>query len=87
MAGFKNKKTIPQFIRPATSADTVDRVWKDVFPTELSIGDIIPGIGVLVDIIAKSDCSGQVWLEAGIPESKDYFLDSAVLVKAFVKKG
>lgn len=87
MAGFKSKKPRTGFNRPsAVAGQTVDRVWKKVLPTELAIQDTVAGLGVVTDIIAEVDCSGQVWLEAGIPVSKEYFVDASTYVKAFVRK-
>jgi hypothetical protein len=87
MAGFKNKAPRTGFNRPtATAGVVVDRVWKDVYPEALAVGDIVAGLGAVTDIIATADCRNQVWLEAGLPTAKEYFLDNDVLVKAFVRK-
>jgi hypothetical protein len=61
-------------------------VWKDVYPEALQIGDILAGCGVVVEAAGMPDCRDQVWISAGSPEAKDYFIDKDLLVKAFVRK-
>lgn len=88
MAGFKSKKPRTGFNRPQASAGVVvDRVWKDVVPTELVVDDLVAGLGVVVDIEPIPNCQDEVWILAGVPTSKEFFLPSAGKVKAFVRKG
>jgi hypothetical protein len=87
MAGFKNKKAKTGFNRPqATAGVVVDRVWKDVHPETLQVGDIVAGYGLVVEASGMPDCQDQVWILAGVPEAEDYFIDKDMLVKAFVRK-
>lgn len=87
MAGFKNKPPKTGFNRPqATAGEVVDREWRDVLPESLCIGDIVAGCGVVVETSGMADCRDQVWIMAGMPDCKDYFIDKDLLVKAFVRK-
>lgn len=87
MPGFKNKKPRTGFSRPqATAGVVVDREWRDTIPEDLREGDIVAGLGVVTETSAQVDCQDQVWIMAGLPESKEYFLDNDIQVKAFVRK-
>jgi hypothetical protein len=87
MAGFKNKKPRTGFNRPqATAGVVVDREWRNVYPEELKVGDIVANLGVVTDILPFPDCSGEIFVAAGLPESKDYWLAQDKTVKAFVRK-
>ena len=87
MPGFKNKKPKTGFSRPQASAGiVVDREWRDVYPQDVVEGDIIAGFGVVRWTTGHADCRNQVYLEAGFPDAKEYFLDNNILVKAFVRK-
>lgn len=86
MGKFKNKKPRTGFSRPqAVAGEVVDREWKDVYPQFLQVGDIVAGKGVIV--YHSLTCRNEVYVEAGIPDSKEYHLPAKEKVKAFVKKG
>jgi hypothetical protein len=87
MAGFKSKKPRTGFSRPtASGGEVVDRQWRDVYPEDLQEGDLVAGMGVITFLIPATNCSDEIYVEAGLPESKDYFLPNDVKVKAFVRK-
>jgi len=87
MAGFKAKKAkLPNGARPSVDFDRThaDREWKDVKAHQLDIDDIVAGMGVV--LFVGTTCRDEIVIEAGKPDSKDYFLDRDQVVKAFVKK-
>lgn len=86
MGNFKSKKPRTGFNRPQASGGPVDRCWKEVYPGDLVKDDILAGMGLVVYVTPHEDCRDQIMVEAGSPESKDYFLPKDVKVKAFVRK-
>lgn len=86
MGKLKNKAPRTGYTAPTSiMSQDVDREWKDVYPDTLEPGDIVAGMGAVLSAIP--DCRNDVCIEAGQPESKEYFIDKTVKVKAFVKKG
>jgi len=86
MAGFKSRRTRPDGSRPSVDWDRThsDREWRDIEAQYLDKDDIVAGMGVILYV--GETCRDEVAIEAGKPESKDYFLGKTEIVKAFVKK-
>lgn len=86
MGRFKSKKPRTGYVVPVSiMSQDIDREWKDVYPQFLQVGDIVAGKGVIT--YHSLTCRNEVYIEAGIPESKEYILPADDTVKAFVKKG
>lgn len=86
MSRFKSKKPRTGFDRPTASAGTVDRFWSDVYPDQLTSGDIVPGLGVIVTVRGAIAGSTYQVVEAGSPESTLHYLPKNIQVKAFIRK-
>jgi hypothetical protein len=86
MGQFKTKKARTGYTPPTSViSQDIDRHWQDVYPEFLREGDLLAGKGVIV--YHSLTCRDEVYVEAGIPDSKEYLLDKNIKVKAFVKKG
>lgn len=84
MGKLVNRKAKVDLSRPSVDLTPTKRVWKDIQAQYLLEGDIVSGMGVV--LVSTITCQGQVYIEAGLPESKEYFLKKQDFVKAFVKK-
>lgn len=87
MGKFKSKAPRTGYTAPSSvMTQDVDREWKDVYPDTLQKDDIVAGLGKVTEIENYLTCRNEVVISAGIPESKEYFLEADSKVKAFVKK-
>lgn len=87
-AGFKSRpaKGRVDLSRPVADLNVtgITRQWRDIQVQDVQEGDTIAGMGVVLTVL--STCRGEVFVEAGIPESKTHKLEETTVVKAFVKK-
>lgn len=84
MAGFRNKKPKLGFDRPkAVGGQEVLRAWSTVKMSEIQVGDIIAGMGLVRTV--QPTCRDEIYVEAG--ENTELFLPPDDEVLAFVKKG
>lgn len=85
MSGFKAKKPRLGYTAPSSIiTQNVDREWRDVYPESLQVGDLVAEKGMI--IYHSLTCRNEVYIEAGVPESKEFYLDKDTKVKAFVRK-
>jgi hypothetical protein len=85
MAGFKSKKARTGYVTPESKmSQDVDREWKDVYPDELAVGDILAGKGLIT--MKDITCQDDIFIMAGVPDSNTYDLPKNVKVKAFIRK-
>lgn len=85
MAGFKSKKPRTGYTAPeAKMSQNVDREWKDVYPDELVVGDLLAGKGLITD--KHITCRDEILITAGVPNGTEYDLPKDVKVKAFIRK-
>jgi hypothetical protein len=86
MAGLKNKKARVDLSRPSIDLDRTSspREWRDVSVLKLDRGDIVAGMGLIIDL--QPTCRAEILIVAGVPERKEYWVADDAIVKAFVKK-
>ena len=87
-AGFKSRpaKGRVDLSRPVADLNVtgITRQWRDIQAQDVQEGDTVAGMGVVLTVLPT--CRGEVFIEAGIPESKTHMLEETTVVKAFVKK-
>jgi hypothetical protein len=86
MGKLKNKKVMPTLNRPSIDLDrtTSPREWKHVRADEVTEGDLVANLGSV--IYTQATCRGEVMIEAGVPQFREYFFPEEEMLYAFVKK-
>lgn len=86
MGRLKNKKTLPVFKKPSTELNSNHgRVWKNVRADQLEVDDIVANLGVV--IYTQPTCRDEVMIEAGYPQSREFYFPADEILFAFVKEG
>lgn len=83
MGNFKARKARTGFNRPSANVGSVNREWRTVPISDLAIGDIVAGKGI-VKLVFQTCNADEYFLEAG--ETVEDCFDGSELVYAFVKK-
>jgi hypothetical protein len=85
MGRLKNKKTLPVFKKPsATLSSEHGKAWQNVRADQLEVGDIVANLGAV--IYTQVTCRDEILIEAGYPQSREFWYRSDELVYAFTKK-
>ncbi len=85
MGRLKNKKTIPVFTKPSISLDAKHgRVWKHIRADELKAGDLVANLGTV--LYTQETCRNEVMVEAGYPQSRQFWFPADEVLFAFVKE-
>jgi hypothetical protein len=85
MGNLKNKKTIPTFTKPSTSLNSEHgRKWKNIRADQVQEGDLVANLGSV--IYTQETCRDEVMIEAGYPQSREYWFSADEILFAFVQE-
>lgn len=83
MGKFKSKKPKLGYSAPTAIMNTEhNKEWRQALPSELSVGDILAGLGIVKGVFES--CDGTWYIEAG--DSTEDFFAAHIELKAFTRK-
>lgn len=85
MGRLKNKKTLPVFNKPSATLNTEHgKAWQHVRADRLQVGDIVANVGAI--IYTQVTCRDEILIEAGYPQSREFWYAADEILYAFTKK-